>query len=647
MRTDGSKEVSAIWHALCILTAMAYISISMHMPVSLYATAGHDDALFIINAQHIVAGDWLGPFSQMTLAKGAAYSIFLATNALLGVPVTLSLAALYLFSCWVFVWVLSSVGLRRFSVFIIFLTLLFQPALFPTRIVRDNIYPSLLLLVIAGIISAGNLLQIDRYRLKNTLFGIALGIFWMTREEGIWILPGIGCYVVYKTIALRKSKEDLKLFFLHLSVYILSALAVPFAISFLNYYHYRTFETVDFKSASFETVLRKLNSVSAGPETPFVPVPHAKRTLIYKASPAFQQLESYFENRGREWTKPGCAIYPQTCGDYAGGWFMWALRDAVTDKGYYSSPQTAKAFYDEISSEVDAACKKGTLICRQTVLPFLPAIPDENLKRIPFAVNEAIQVSTYNITVALTDGKSQGVPRSLQDMRLFLGNPKTAPSDAEQTTDLAGWYHSPGNDWPSLDCLRDGKSITNTITRMESPDIAAHFRDDHAIYQRFSITLRKSDECKFVLNGQKYSALPVSDILTNASSVNTFGDGTLFLDIRRTEGDTFAKPLRLKQHLADAYHWISPALTCVGAIAFIVILLMSLVKKRPPPELFWIAGMLWILYLVRLALVVLVDISSFPAINFMYLAPIFPVVYAASILSIELLTYAAKTSDSV
>ena len=62
MRTDRNSEHSAYWFSAWFCLAAVYLAFSMHMPVSLYATAGHDDALFIWNAQHLLEGKWLGHF---------------------------------------------------------------------------------------------------------------------------------------------------------------------------------------------------------------------------------------------------------------------------------------------------------------------------------------------------------------------------------------------------------------------------------------------------------------------------------------------------------------------------------------------------------------------------------------------------------
>jgi hypothetical protein len=137
---------------LIVVFSVAYLILAMHLPVSIYTIADYDDALFWGNAYQIVKGHWLGPYTQMTLAKGPGFPLFLAANAVLGIPVTLLIALLYLFACGLIANTLRGLGLNRYLVLSIFVVILFHPALFPLRIIRDNIYPALSLIIISGVI---------------------------------------------------------------------------------------------------------------------------------------------------------------------------------------------------------------------------------------------------------------------------------------------------------------------------------------------------------------------------------------------------------------------------------------------------------------------------------------------------------------
>lgn len=636
-------NTGAVWSALYFFSIVAYIAFSMHMPLSVYVAAGHDDGLFLTNAHHIFSGDWLGAYSQMTLAKGPAYSIFLAANALLGIPVTLSIASLYAFACWVFVKVLAQGKPHHILFFVLFLVLLFQPALFPVRILRENIYHSLSLLVIAGVIAICRTQQ--KQYLTALLFGLAFGAFWITREEGVWILPGIALYLGYTVMARWKSGAGLRLLLTHLGLFFLAAGFPPFAVSSLNYGMYDSFEVVDFKNPSFVKVLNRLNSVQISDELAFVPVPRAKRDLVYRVSPAFAELEDYFENKGQAWKQAGCEINPQTCGDYTGGFFMWALRDAVAAKGYHGSPAKASAFYDAVSREIDDACQNSRLSCRAKFLPFLPSIPPESLSRIPDAVKATLQFSTYRFGAPITAGESTGPIGTLNNVRLFLGNPKTIPSAEEDTILLAGWYYAPSKDWIELECRNSNQPLTSPIIRNDSPDIAQHFKDQSALRQRFSMKITTADLCSIKVQNRSATDIPIAAVMQLKSPSVNLGDGTLFFDERTAVVHSYDRQLKLKHSIGVLYSQVAPIMVAAGAGSFVLCVILALVRRRTPVELFWLVGMLWVIYLTRMILVILVDISSFPAIGYLYLGAGFPFLYAASILS-PLLLLVSRKSDS-
>lgn len=115
---------------LFVLIILAYIVCAMNLPVSIYTNAGHDDALFISHAYSILKGEWLGTYSQMTLAKGVGFSLFLAVNAVLGIPITLLIAIFYAFSVWCLVTKCVRLGLPKIAALFFFHYCCFIPIFF-------------------------------------------------------------------------------------------------------------------------------------------------------------------------------------------------------------------------------------------------------------------------------------------------------------------------------------------------------------------------------------------------------------------------------------------------------------------------------------------------------------------------------------
>jgi len=52
-------------------------------------------------------------------------------------------------------------------------------------------------------------------------------------------------------------------------------------------------------------------------------------------------------------------------GEIAGGWGIWAFRDAVALAGHYSDGKSAMAFYKKLAQEVNDACDRGEVDCHE------------------------------------------------------------------------------------------------------------------------------------------------------------------------------------------------------------------------------------------------------------------------------------------
>src|SRR5262245_24907998 len=59
-------------------------------PLTAVAGAWHDDRLFVWLAERIVHGEWLGDYSNLTLAKGCGYPLFIAGAFRLGIPLPMA-----------------------------------------------------------------------------------------------------------------------------------------------------------------------------------------------------------------------------------------------------------------------------------------------------------------------------------------------------------------------------------------------------------------------------------------------------------------------------------------------------------------------------------------------------------------------------
>jgi hypothetical protein len=612
--------------------SLAYLVWRQSLSVAVFTFANHDDALFWGQAGSILRGDWLGPYNNLTLSKGPGFSFVLAANHLSGLSITLTLALLYLLGCAAVTRELVRSGMNSLLAMVVFALMLFHPAVVPGRVIRDDIYAAVTLIAIAG---ALRVWRSDSGRARSllvtALWGSGLGLFWVTREEGVWAVPGLALLIGFALLAARRDREVLRRRLLHTTAYLCAALGVVALVSSINFAVYGKFLVTDFKDPAFSSAVKVLNSVQVGRETPFVPVPERKRKVAYQVSPAFRELRSVLEDPANHW---------KANGDFPGSWWVWALRDAVAERGYYTSPDAAAAYYDRVDREVSAACDEGRITCRSNPLPFMPNVEAGQLKAIPATTWRALALLTVQDGYGGVEPSLE--PRAdLEEVRDFLGDPLTSPTMAERRKHIRGWYHAPDRSWITLSCVRaSGKEFRQGIPRLASPELVAQLGDPAASASAFSIVVPPRTECSVMGTSSGSTAVSLTTPLVTPGSAYTLG-GESQLSISSVDVGVPRPNLstRIQSALASLYGRVLPPATVVGALAFMLALLLKVTSRRRRRSHLLIPALaLWTLLAGRVLTLVLVEISSFYAVNPLYMSAGFPLLILAVGASVQALT---------
>lgn len=348
----------------------------------------HDDRLFVKLAASLLQGEWLGPYTDKTLAKGPFYSMFIAAVFVLGAPLVATTHLLYSAACGLLVRALKPLRLGVGLTFALFVILLFNPVTYDTghhiRVLRQAIIPLLSLLVLAGLIGFATRHDAPaRRRLPwAALLGVGLSCFWITREESVWILPAVALPFAWLFWQAWQTRAAFVASPRHLAVLLLPfALwpVAPLAVAALNHHHYGAFITCEFKAPEFKAAYGALTRVTPARWHPHIPVARETRERVYAVSPAFALLRPQLEGPlGDNWianSEQNLGL-PVTDREMSGGQFMWALRDAVHTAGLSPDAEAALAYYARVAAEVNAACDAGLLPAgppRATMLP--PLVP--------------------------------------------------------------------------------------------------------------------------------------------------------------------------------------------------------------------------------------------------------------------------------
>ncbi|WP_431305453.1 hypothetical protein [Sediminicoccus sp. BL-A-41-H5] len=360
------------WIPLYAILLAGFAWVWASLPLMAIPNAGVDDALFVRHAALILSGQWLGPYTQFTLAKGVGYPLWLALTGGLSIPALLGQALLYAAAALLLVRALSRWIPQEGALFALLVLLLANPGLYGTenlRVIREGFYTPTLLLILALLLWwvrwSGE--GLGRRLLLAAGLGLALGLFHLTREEGVWILPFLlGCLALRAVVLWRGwtpatwRAEAAAL----LACGVMAVLPV-LAVSAMNARVYGVFRTVEFRDPAFIAAYSALARL--GPAEPsLIVLPRARLPELFAASPAAAELASFFAaDRGRSYLDVGCQTYQVTpCDDeFRAAWFMWALRDATVIAAGYADALAVRRFNLRLAEEVNAACARGELAC--------------------------------------------------------------------------------------------------------------------------------------------------------------------------------------------------------------------------------------------------------------------------------------------
>jgi hypothetical protein len=632
MRVSVASESQQQNYLYLVATLLGtYLAVWSARPIAVLMNATADDMLFMRLSSHILSGDWLGPYNHYTLVKGPGYPLFLAVSHLSGISTSL-LQALVWFIAATFFSIVCSRILNAKSLFpVLLIALLFLPVAYSgelARVFRDFLYMTVSLAFFAALLNLMLGSASSCLLSRGALTGFWAGLVWLTREEGVWILPTSAgllflLWFQKRTVPWRNRLRHFGAGILGAAV---TATSVIFIVGLVNLWFYGSFVAIEMKETNFQRALTALQKASFPDWQPYLPVPRAARFRIYEQSPTFARLKPFLdpEHQSIVWDV-ACrnGIYPETCGDIGGGWFMWALRDAAAQAGAHRSAPAASRFYASLANEIETACSLGRLACTSWLPPFVPAVTSTQLFSLPSKFLDALGLSALlkpfsfeARSSVLLDGQAETIA--------MLNHPllsETTPRRYE----LRGWYYRNGGGWISL---KSSAATLVSLARLASPDLVAAFSDPAATQQRYHLQATCDSErpCRvtFVDNFGNAATLEIGPKLLGKSHRLQLGDGTIMVDAAGVVGVS-ASPI--KRAIFDQSNTvlafmkpIYQTVIILGALAFLAVMLDT-VLTRTLTAGFIAASTLLVAVLTRALILALLELSSFPSINYAYFGP--------------------------
>lgn len=353
LRSFFQKNKKNICITILFLATIFRILLAITIPFQiLYAP--HDDTLLFNVSQNLREGHWLGPYTDLTLAKNTTFPILLAFCNYLMIPYSLALISIFILSIILFCIALKPKFSKK-SLCILYLLLLFTPFMFvellTQRLYRNSLLPSGSLLVFASFIG----LYLRRSEPTKKLIpwcvigSLSLIFFWYIKEDSIWILPFICTISVLCIFNWLKNPRKILLVIIPFLV----LLGVNTIYKTINYDNYGIYTISDRSSGNFAKMSKSLLSIQDNNKND--PRIWISKTMLEKAfavSPTFSELKKPLENSSA-WTDPN--------GEVRGDWIIWKIRTVMSENGYYENATKADEFCGKVHEELEDAYKNKSL----------------------------------------------------------------------------------------------------------------------------------------------------------------------------------------------------------------------------------------------------------------------------------------------
>jgi hypothetical protein len=614
--------------------------------------AMHDDLLFVKLGKSLSSFSWLGPYDHLTLIKGPFYPLWIAVTFLLGIPLPTAQHLLYIAACAVFIIAVRPVVSGQGTLFLLWAVLLFNPmscAIMAT-VEREGIYPALTVLVAAG--AVGILARYERPPKDlapwSKCLGFSFAAFWLTREEGIWMIPTVLLIVGFAAVGVRRIRpENIRRYLFHMCVAPFCIwLAAVGVVAGINKIAYGLFTTVEFRSSDFLAAYGALTRVKHSRWDPYYPVPRETRRRIYKISPAFAELSPSLEGFiGAAWISSSCAASP--CDDIGGGGFMWALRDAVKVAGYHTSAGAAADYYRRLSEEVNLACADRRIECGPERASMMPPWRGEYARPL---LDAFIACAGYLSRFEGFDARPSPSVGREEELVLFRDMTRTntfshaSIADVKKLRQISGWAFAvkPGSS-PAFSMRdADGAPVSAKVKISASEDIYRRFLSEgkdfpNARNARFIVTAFCTDAYRLNLktdDGSGEQNIPLDGSVTRMATPDIyFQIDSVEYDFLPNQSKLDHIKISILSRIGAAYQAAAPFFAAFALICYLIIS-VNMLRTRTVKNLWLINTALLIALVIRLLIISIIHVTSFSAINTRYLSPAYPLLLIFAILAL-------------
>ena len=354
-----------------------YASMLALAAFKLYLVAGQDViAMPYDSYQYLWMSDAWYWGNKYAFARRPGFPLFLGLASNTGLPLRLVFELLLLGASARFATALVRLGFPRWSAALGFLLTIMLPysfVCFDTAMVECMLSPVLLW---AGAEFAYMLAAADRrFWAHNAVFASLVTLAWYSRSETI-LLSGaaVSASAILLAGALLRRQPwrpaaiaCLRLFGPAAGVILVAGLAVA---SLDDLYFGRFSAREDLRGPALVRAYDDLQDIRGTYAMRYVPVTSEQMAMAAAVSPAFAEIYPAFEWSIGDTYRRVSRNEAGVDGQIAGGWLVWAIREAVDAAGYHDAP-AQDAFYRRMAREIEAAANRGTITLDRFPVPLV------------------------------------------------------------------------------------------------------------------------------------------------------------------------------------------------------------------------------------------------------------------------------------
>lgn len=568
-------------------------------------------------------------YDWTTYVRPPIYPLWVAGVNLIGVPLRIATEILYLASALIFVLSLAQAKVPRIVAFIVYLFIALHPATFSlfNYSLPDTLYSPLLLLTLAALLS----MWVRRHE-RNLgghaiLAGIVLALLWNVRPETVLLSGLLFLFFLLAGAILAKETGGMRAATRPLAIMLLTPCAIIFlstlALKTANYLAFGLFTSTEISAPGFTAASKALLRIKPEKSERFIPVTKQARAVAYAASPAFRELQPFLEspNFGMLETERSLGLQ----GEIAAGWFYWVLRQSAAAAGHGQSPVAMDAYFQKIADELNAAFASGRLSSR---LVWSDLLDPDPANYAPYLMESLVRISRIFTTVpGVHEVNEDTVDESTRRIFDVMANRRTSLL-THSPTEISGWVFGEKSVVETLSLRGSSGTVLATTANFSArPDVAAGFSApaNTGFLLKTTANPQQVDGASLVadIGGGREIVIPLAQIPIGQAQQKA-GDGgsvTMAIDSVNRHESNHTAATGIQRVLAQIYSEALIFLGYMGLIAIIVVAICfrSIDLADGRYMILWLGGAALAL---RVALITIIDASSWPGNQVRYLFPV-------------------------